>query len=72
MRTTVSINDQLLVRAKRLLGTSSQSEVVNAGLAALVRDARRKDLLEWIDRGQTGMSLKQLDKLRRGRGGRSR
>jgi Arc/MetJ family transcription regulator len=72
IRTTVSIDEELLQRAKNLAGTASPSEVVNLGLAALIREAHRKELLDWIDDGSLDLSPATLRQLRRGRGGRSR
>ena len=39
-RTTVSLDDDLLQDARRLLGTSGISDTVNAALAVAVRQAR--------------------------------
>jgi Arc/MetJ family transcription regulator len=39
-RTTVTLNDDLLQDARRLLGTSGISDTVNAALALAVRQAR--------------------------------
>jgi Arc/MetJ family transcription regulator len=72
IRTTVSIDETLLKRAKKLAGTTSPSEVVNLGLAALIREATRHELLEWIEHGQLDISSSELERLRRRRGGRTR
>ena len=43
MRTTVNLDDELLEKAKRITSLTSNSEVVNAALKALVqRDAARR------------------------------
>jgi len=43
MRTTVTIDDELLARAKEAVGDNSVSEIVEAGLKLLIaRDARRR------------------------------
>ncbi|MGH3768675.1 MAG: type II toxin-antitoxin system VapB family antitoxin [Pseudonocardiaceae bacterium] len=39
-RTTITLNDELLKDARRLLGTSGISETVNAALAVAIRQAR--------------------------------
>lgn len=39
-RTTVTLDDDLIQDARRLLGTSGISETVNAALAVAVRQAR--------------------------------
>jgi Arc/MetJ family transcription regulator len=39
-RTTVTLDDDLLQDARRLLGTSGISDTVNAALAVVVRQAR--------------------------------
>lgn len=67
MRTTVSIKDEILRDAKKAVKTSSQSELVNLALEALVREARRKSLLEWLEGGRTELSPKKLKALRRPR-----
>ncbi len=72
IRTTVSIDEALLKRAKKLAGTASPSHVVNLGLAALIREATRGELLAWIEHGQLDLSARELERLRRRRGGRSR
>jgi Arc/MetJ family transcription regulator len=43
MRTTVNIDDALLVAAKQALGTSGLTETVNGALARAAREARLKD-----------------------------
>lgn len=43
MRTTVNLDDELLKDAKRLTGTDDTTQLVNAGLKALVeREAARR------------------------------
>ena len=43
MRTTVNLDDELLEKAERITSLTSNSEVVNAALKALVqRDAARR------------------------------
>lgn len=69
IRTTVSIDEDLLRRAKRLAQTSSPSAVVNLALAALIREAKRRELLEWIDRGEMNLTPAELRKLRKSRSG---
>ncbi|MGH3905612.1 MAG: type II toxin-antitoxin system VapB family antitoxin, partial [Pseudonocardiaceae bacterium] len=39
-RTTVTLDDELMRDAQRLLGTSGVSETVNAALAVAIRQAR--------------------------------
>lgn len=39
-RTTITLDDDLLQNARRLLGTSGISDTVNAALAVAVRQAR--------------------------------
>lgn len=47
-RTLVDIDDALLAEAAHLLGTRTKKDTVNAALAALVRDRRREELVEWL------------------------
>jgi hypothetical protein len=42
------------------------------GLTALIREARRKELIDWIDRGDVELDLADLRKMRRGGGRRPR
>ena len=65
MRTTVSINEDLLREAKALVHASSQSDLINRALAALLREVRRAELLEWIAHGETKFSMKQLQQMRK-------
>ena len=37
MRTTVTVDDELLSRAEELTGTTQRSEMINRGLETLVR-----------------------------------
>ncbi len=61
MRTTLNINDELMRKAQRLSGLKEKTEVVHAGLAALIslESARRLAAL--------GSSEKQLKPIRRRR-----
>ncbi|MFZ5467911.1 MAG: type II toxin-antitoxin system VapB family antitoxin [Myxococcota bacterium] len=72
MRTTVNIDDRLLRDAREVAGAHSQSDLINRALAALIREARRKDLLDWVQHGKTKLSPEKLEELRRPRGPRAR
>ncbi|MBI3185639.1 MAG: type II toxin-antitoxin system VapB family antitoxin [Myxococcales bacterium] len=67
MRTTVNIDERLLEDARDVVGVKSPSEVVNLGLAALVREQRRRELIEWVRGGKLGLTPQGLRRLRRPR-----
>lgn len=56
MRTTVTIDDELLARASELTGTTERSALLREGLEALVRveSAKRLAALGGTDPGATG------------------
>ena len=64
MRTTISINDSLLRKARAVAGTTSPSRIVEAGLEALVRERRRSELVDWIRSGDFGLSMGRLRGMR--------
>ncbi len=47
MRTTVNLDDELLKDAKRLTGIDDTTQLVNAGLKALVEREAARRLAKW-------------------------
>ena len=64
MRTNIDIDDQLMAEAQRLAGPKTKKALVEEGLRALIRQKRRKKILDlegkvdWVG---------DLDELREGR-----
>jgi len=48
MRTNIDLDDALLDEALRLSGAKTKREVVHLGLEALIKQARKKDLMDLI------------------------
>ena len=46
MRTTLNVDPDLLKKAENLLGETNPSKTVNAALAELIKQQRRKRLIE--------------------------
>jgi len=72
MRTTVSIRDDLIREAGKIAKTRSPSALVNLALEHFIQQARRKDLIAWVQNGTMDMDLKDLKKMRRHRGAHAR
>lgn len=67
MRTNIVLDDELISEASRLTGIRTKRELVREGLKALIRQQRRKSLLDL--RGTVQFDPKYDYKgLRRGRG----
>ena len=51
MRTTIDVDKTAADAASKVLGTSSLEETVNAALSEVIASARRRQLIERIERG---------------------
>lgn len=60
MLTSIDINDEYLEGAKRVLGTSSKAETVNAALKSVADRAERRDLVDALATGD-GVDLDKVD-----------
>lgn len=65
MRTTLNIDDTLLVQAAKLTGISEKTALVRLGLEALIARESARRL------AQLGGTEKRLSRIRRRRGGRA-
>ncbi len=65
-RTTVIVDDAQLEQAREILGTNSTTATIRCALIDVVNRHKRRQLAAW-DLG--GMSLEDLETLRRGRAG---
>lgn len=51
MRTTIDVDKAALDAASRVLGTKTLKDTVNAALSEVIASARRRKLIERIERG---------------------
>lgn len=66
MRTTLDIDIKLLEEAKKLTGAKSKKETIDVSLKELIRQRRRERLLSRLGRFRLDLTLKKLERLRRG------
>jgi len=50
MRTNIDLDEALLAKAIEASGAKTKREAVNRGLEALIRQSRKKDLLDLVGR----------------------
>ncbi|MFN3466229.1 MAG: type II toxin-antitoxin system VapB family antitoxin [Candidatus Brocadiales bacterium] len=66
MRTTLDIDVKLLEEAMRLTRAKSKKETIDVSLKELIRQRRRERLLSRLGRFRLDLTLKKLERLRRG------
>lgn len=59
-RTTIVLDDELVRKARRLLGLKTKREIVHAALEHLVRSEGRKGMLNYFGSGIWRGSLKRM------------
>lgn len=64
MRTTVDINEELLIEAMRLAGARSKKEVIHLSLQELIRQKRIERLLKKLGKFPLDLTPQELEKLR--------
>jgi Arc/MetJ family transcription regulator len=65
MRTTLDLEESLLHKAMKLLGTTTKRETVRQALQALVAQKRRERLRAKLGRMKISLTLERLDEMRR-------
>lgn len=63
-KTSVDIDNELLDRARSILGTKSKRETLNQALLEVVNAERRRRLIEWARQGNLGPNPEWHKKMR--------
>ena len=64
MRTTIDINDELILEAMRLAGAKSKKEVIHLSLQELIRQKRIERLVKKLGSFPLDLTPENLEKLR--------
>ena len=64
MRTTIDINDKLILEAMRLAGAKSKKEVIHLSLQELIRQKRIERLVKKLGNFPLDLTPEELEKLR--------
>lgn len=64
MRSTIEIDDRLLMEAMHITKFATKKELINAGLEELVRSKRIERLVNRLGKSPLKLTLKDLNKMR--------
>lgn len=64
MRTTIDINNELILEAMRLAGARSKKEVIHLSLQELIRQKRIERLVKKLGNFPLDLTPEELEKLR--------